>query len=334
MRADRLLSIMLNLQVHRRLTARELARKLEVSERTIHRDMEALSTAGVPVAAERGMGGGWMLMEGYRTNLTGLNEAETQTLFLLKPSQLLTDLGLSKASEAALIKLLAALPALSRHNAEYARQRIHVDVTGWSRTEEPVPHLHTLQEAIWQGRKIFFTYGQSAECIVERRADPLGLVAKGSVWYLVAAVEDELRSYRVSRIQTVSVLDETCARPHDFDLATYWEQSSRQFKANLPRYQATARVHPSIFPRLRYAGRFAHVEHANEPDEDGWIHVSLRFDVEEMACEYALSFGAQLEVLEPQALREKVVKMAQSVITFYANKVPAGEHQTDNQSAT
>jgi predicted DNA-binding transcriptional regulator YafY len=323
MRADRLLSIMLNLQVHRRLTARELARKLEVSERTIHRDMEALSTAGVPVTAERGAHGGWMLMEGYQTNLTGLNEAETQTLFLLKPSQLLSDLGLGKASEAALIKLLAALPALSRHNAEYARQRIHVDVTGWSRAEESVPHLHTLQEAIWRERKIFFTYGQSAECMVERLADPLGLVAKGSVWYLVAAVEDGICSYRVSRFQTVNVTDQPCARPQDFDLAAYWEQSSLRFKANLPRYQMRARVHPSIFPRLRYAGRFAHLEHASEPDADGWIPVSLRFDVEEMACEYALSFGAQLEVLEPAALRLKVLEMAERVISFYGHKVSA-----------
>lgn len=320
MRADRLLSIMLNLQVHRRLTARELARKLEVCERTIHRDMEALSTAGVPVVAERGTNGGWMLMEGYRTNLTGLNEAETQTLFLLKPSQLLADLGLNKASEAALIKLLAALPALSRHSAEYARQRIHVDVTGWNRASESVPHLHALQEAVWHERKILFTYGQSAECMVERLVDPLGLVAKGSVWYLVAAVEDEIRSYRVSKIQDVNVLDQPCIRPHDFDLAAHWEQSSQKFKANLPRYQATARVHPSIFPRLRYAGRFAHVEPMGRTDDDGWMHVSLRFDVEEMACEYALSFGAQLEVLEPLALREKVVQMASSVVDFYASR--------------
>jgi predicted DNA-binding transcriptional regulator YafY len=319
MRADRLLSIMLNLQVHRRLTARQLARRLEVSERTIHRDMDALTMAGVPVVAERGTGGGWALMEGYRTNLTGLNEAETQTLFLLKPSQLLADLGLNKASDAALIKLLAALPALSRHSVEYARQRIHVDVTNWSRSDESVPHLHTLQEAIWHERKLFFTYGESAECIVERPADPLGLVAKGSVWYLVAAVENEIRSYRVSRIRKVNVLEEPFVRPPDFDLASYWEQSSQRFKAHLPRYRMSARVHSSILPRLRYAGRFAHIEQTGHTDDEGWIHVSLRFDIEEMACEYALSFGALLEVLEPLALRRKVIEMAERVISFYAD---------------
>lgn len=323
MRADRLLSIMLNLQVHRRLTARELARRMEVSERTIHRDMEALSGAGVPVVAERGSGGGWMLMEGYRTNLTGLNETETQTLFLLKPSNLLEDLGLNKASDTALVKLLAALPALSRHSADYARQRIHVDVTGWSRTQESVPHLHTLQEAIWQERKIFFAYGQSEECTSERLADPLGLVAKGSVWYLVAVVENDLRSYRVSRIQNVRVTEQPCVRPKDFDLATHWQESSEKFKATLPRYQATMRVHPAVFPRLRFAGRFAHIEQTSQPDDEGWIRVTLRFDVEEMACEYALSFGSRLEVLEPVALREKVARWAQRVVDFYAHKTSA-----------
>ena len=197
-----------------------------------------------------------------------------------------------------------------------------MDVTGWSRAEESVPHLHTLQEAIWHERKLSFTYGESVECLAERLVNPLGLVAKGSVWYLVADAGQEIRSYRVSRIQSATILDERFARPTDFDLAAYWEQSARKFKAALPRYQARVRVHPSIFPRLRYGGRFAHVEHVGEADEKGWIPVTLRFDIEEMACEYALSFGAQLEVLEPPALRESVIRMAQSVVNFYANKTP------------
>lgn len=160
MRADRLLSILLVLQVNRRITARELAKRLEVSERTIHRDMESLSAAGIPVYAERGAGGGWSLIEEYRTNLTGLNEPEIQALFLSGPARLLTDLGLHKASEAALIKLLAALPAMYRREAEYARQRIYVDVTGWNRSEEAVPVLPALQEAIWQERRMELSYAR------------------------------------------------------------------------------------------------------------------------------------------------------------------------------
>src|SRR5258708_39010288 len=151
MRADRLVSILLLLQVNRRTTARELAKRLEVSERTIHRDMDALGSAGVPVTAERGSGGGWGLMEAYKTNLTGLNHAEIQALFLTKPPQLLSDLGLHQASEGALIKLLAALPAMSRRDAEYARQRIHIDTAGWGNTPVGAASRPGLQAGIWQG---------------------------------------------------------------------------------------------------------------------------------------------------------------------------------------
>jgi predicted DNA-binding transcriptional regulator YafY len=317
MRADRLLSIMLMLQVHQRVTARELARRLEVSERTIHRDMEALSMAGVPVFAERGSAGGWALVEEYRTNLTGLNKSEIQAMFLTRPARLLADLGLDKASDGAFIKLLAALPAMHRNEAECARQRIHVDTSGWGRAGEAIPFLPVIQEAIWQERKLRFIYNRGDCCDVERLVDPLGLVAKGSVWYLVAAVEGEARSYRVSRVQQAALTAEPCVRPKGFDLAQCWEQSAASFKAKLPSYQATVRVRREVFPRLGYAGRFARVGQAEAPDEDGWIRVSISFDVEEMACEYVLSFGAQMEALDPPSLREKVIEMAESVVAFY-----------------
>lgn len=321
MRADRLFSIVLLLQAHRQLTSRDLAGRLEVSARTIHRDMEALSGAGIPVVAERGTGGGWSLLGEYRTNLTGLNEAEIQSLFVTRPSRLLADLNLEKAAERALLKLLAALPSMYRRGAEYARQRIYVDVTGWNRAEESVPLLHVLQEAIWQERKVRMTYGRG-ECDApsERTVDPLGLVAKGSVWYFVATVEGDVRSYRVSRVLKVEVLDEPCVRPLDFDLAAFWEHSAAQFRAHLPQYRARVRVRQEIVARMPYAGRFARIEQTGQPDAEGWVEVSLRFDVEEMACEYALGFGAQLEVLEPLALREKVVEAAQRVIAFYTRK--------------
>lgn len=316
MRADRLLSILLLLQVHRRMTARELARRLEVSERTIHRDMEALGTAGIPVVSERGTRGGWSLLEAYRTNLTGLTEAETQALFLTQPSRLLTDLGLHKASEAALIKLLAALPAMHRRDAEYARQRIHVDPAGWRHSEEAIPYLSTLQEAIWQERKLHFTY-QREDTAVERVVDPLGLVAKGSIWYLVAAVEGQVRSYRVSRIQSARVSDQPCVRPLDFDLAAYWTQSSADFKATLPRYPVIVRMPLDVVPRVYHGSRFIRVEHVDPPDTDGWVRLHLLFELQEEACGYLLSFGNQVEILEPVALREQVIRLAESVSAFY-----------------
>jgi len=321
MRADRLLSIVLLLQAHHQMSSSLLAKRLEVSERTIHRDMEALSGAGIPVVAERGSAGGWSLLGEYRTNLTGLNEAEIQSLFVSQPPKLLADLRLQKASEGALLKLLAALPVMYRRGAERARQRIYVDSAGWSRHEEPVPLLPVLQDAIWSERKLRITYQRGPGCdAVERELDPLGLVAKGSAWYLVAGVSGELRSYRISRISNAEILDAACAVPADFDLAHHWEQSAAQFKSNLPNYLATFRVSPTVFPRLRFAGRFARVGEVVETDAEGWLIVKVGFDVEEIACEYALGFGANLEVVEPVSLREKVLEMAREVIGFYAEK--------------
>lgn len=320
MRADRLLSILLHLQVHQRLTARELAQRLEVSERTIYRDMDALSAAGIPVVAERGPEGGLGLLEEYRTNLTGLNETEIQALFLTRPARLLADLGLDRAAEAGLLKLLAALPSIHRQGAEYVRQRIHVDVTGWNRAEEVVPFLSTLQEAVFQERRLHLTYQRNDETVVERLVDPLGLVAKGSVWYLVAAVEGEVRTYRVSRVQAARVTAERCLRPLAFDLAAYWEQSAAQFKATLPHYHVTLRAAPEILPLLRYLVKQSRIERTDPPDEQGWTTLAIRFDVEREACHFALGFGPQVEVLEPVELRQKIIQQAKSMIDFYTQK--------------
>src|SRR5258708_7478916 len=225
MRADRLLSIMLLLQVHRRITAHELAKPLEISERRIYRDVEWLSSAGLPVTAERGTGGGLMLLETFRTNLTGLNATEIQTLFLGQPAHVLNDLGLHQASEAALIKLLAVLPSANRQSAEDVRQRIHVDITGWRADEERLEFLPLLQEAIGQEPRVALAY-QRGEQTVERQIGPLGLVAQGRIWYLIASVDGDIRTYRVSRIQHARLLDEACVRPPAFDLASYWQKSS------------------------------------------------------------------------------------------------------------
>jgi predicted DNA-binding transcriptional regulator YafY len=326
MRADRLLSILLLLQVHRRVTARELAERLEVSQRTIHRDMEALGAAGIPVVAERGLGGGWRLLEEYRTNLTGLNEAEIQALFLSGPPRLLADLGLDKASQAALIKLLAALPSANRRGAEGARQRIYVDAGGWGQPNEAVPFLPVIQEAVWQDRRLALAYRRNDGTLAEREVDPLGLVAKGSVWYLVAAVEGDIRTYRVARVQHAELIGEPCARPPDFDLAAYWQRSAVEFKANLPRYTATLRVHPAILGRVRQGGRYASVEREQPPDEHGWVVLDLQLEEEHHAAEYVLSFGARIEVVAPESLREKVIAAAREVVELYAG---AAEREPD-----
>jgi predicted DNA-binding transcriptional regulator YafY len=323
MRADRLLSIMLLLQTYRRMTAHDLADRLEVSERTIHRDMESLSAAGVPVVAERGIGGGWSLVGEYRTNLTGLNEAEIQALFLARSPRLLDDLGLGKAAEAAFIKLFAVVPPAMRRDAESASQRIYVDGAGWNQTEESVPLLPLLQEAVWRERKLRFKYQRGDDCEVERMVDPLGLVAKGGAWYLVAAIDGDIRNYRVSRVIEAEITDQSFVRPENFDLVAQWRQSAVEFKSRLPRYPVTVRAHPEAVNKMYIIGRFSRVESVappDEADEEGWRRVSICFQFEDDACECLLGFGDQIEVLEPGELREKLVDRARSVIEFYSRE--------------
>jgi predicted DNA-binding transcriptional regulator YafY len=310
MRADRLLSILLSLQVHHRVTARELAKRLEVSERTILRDMEVLSGSGVPVVAERGAGGGWSLLEEYQTKLTGLNAAEIQSLFLARPARLMADLGLKREAEAAFIKLQASLPAGSRRQAEFARQRILIDTNGWRDPAESIACLPVLLDALWQERQVKFSYRRVLCDASERVADPLGLVAKGSAWYLVARVDAEPRTYRVSRIAQAEILDKPSPRPTEFDLAGYWERSATEFREKLPRYHATFLVSAPAMRWVRYRG-WRLEEEAQEAER---FRVRLRFDVEEEAVQFALSLGGEAEIVEPRELRFKILAGALGVI--------------------
>ena len=183
---------------------------------------------------------------------------------------------------------------------------------------EEVPFLPTLQEALWRERKLHLSYQRSDEAIVERVVDPLGLVAKGRIWYLVAAVDGEPRTYRVSRVQGAQVTGEACVRPKDFDLAAYWERASADFIAALPRYPATVRVTSGLVSRIRSTWRYARVLHEGPPDAAGWVTLSVQFETEDEACIYVLGLGPQIEVLEPSELREKIVHLAQDLLALYA----------------
>ncbi len=310
MRADRLLSILLLLQVDRRVTARELAKRLEVSERTILRDMEALSGAGVPVVAERGAAGGWSLLEEYQTKLTGLSAAEIQSLFLARPARLMADLGLKREAEAAFIKLQASLPASSRQQAEFARERILIDTSGWRDPAESIAALPVLLDALWEERQVRFCYQRMGCEPTERVADPVGLVAKGSSWYLVGQVDGEARTYRVSRISDATILDQPGARPEAFDLAAYWERSAVEFRQKLPRFYATFLVTPAAMRWVRYRGWRLE----QEMPEGDRVRVRLRFDIEEEAVQFALSLGGEAEIVEPRELRSRVLEAARGVI--------------------
>jgi predicted DNA-binding transcriptional regulator YafY len=327
MRADRLVSIVLLLQSRERLTARQLARELEVSERTVLRDMDALSAAGIPVVADRGARGGWRLLEGYQTKLTGLKPAEIQSLFLARPARLIDDLGWKASADAALLKLEAALPRPARREAELARRRIHVDVRGWRDPAESISALPLLVEAIWRERRLSFTYAKPDCEPAPRVVDPLGLVAKGSTWYLVALVEGEPRTYRVSRISAPAVLEEASRAPAEFDLAAYWQQSAETFRKQLPRYDAVFLVEPPVLRWARYRG-WRLEEETLEGDR---VRIRIRFDIEEEAVQFGLSFGGAIEVVEPAELREAVVAGAREILARYS---AAGTARGDDRQAS
>ena len=318
MRADRLISIVLLLQANGRMTAETLASRLEVSQRTILRDMDALSSAGVPVIAERGTGGGWRLIDGYETKLTGLTPAEIRSLFLARPPALLAELGMKEAADAAWLKLRAALPSGVREQAEFVRQRLLIDSRNWRDPGESLSSLPLLLEALWSGQRLKFVYEKADGTSSERELDPLGLVARGNRWYLVASKGDEQRTYRVSRIRSAQILAERAARPTAFDLAAYWEASTNRFREHLPYYNATFLVTEHILPWACYRP-WRVLERAPAGER---YRVSLRFDAPEEARQFALGMGAELEVLEPPDLREYVIATAQAVAAAYAGSPP------------
>jgi predicted DNA-binding transcriptional regulator YafY len=313
MRAQRLLAILMQLQVHRRVTAKELARRLEVSERTILRDMDVLSHSGIPVVAERGAGGGWGLLEEYQTRLNGLTPQEIQSLFVARTSRLLADLGLGRTSDAAWTKLEAALPRSAREQASFVRQRMYIDPRGWRSAEHSAQSLPVLLDALWRDRKVRFVYERALGEAGERTVDPLGLVARGSTWYLIAKRDSEFRTYRVSRIRKTEALENPSERPHDFDLAAHYEQSAAEFREKLPQYRATFLANPCVLQWVRYRGW----RMEEEKPAGGRRQLRMRFDAEIEAIQFALSMGADVEIVEPDSLREKVRDAARAIVRLY-----------------
>lgn len=250
MRADRLLSILLLLQTHERMTARDLAAQLEVSERTIYRDFEALGMAGIPIYTERGPNGGCSLLDGYQTTLTGLTDVEVRALFLFSMASPLADLGLGKALNDALLKLSAALPAAARASTEQVRQRFHLDSTWWYHENDAAACLQTIQEAIWQDRKLCLVYSEDDGTCREQLVEPYGLVAKAGVWYLVARTGCAMDVLRVSRIHMVEQRAEQFQRITSFDLAAYWTEYCAELEAQHPQFSASLRIAPDELQTL------------------------------------------------------------------------------------
>lgn len=315
MRASRLLSLLLLLQARGRMTAPELAAELEVSIRTVYRDVEALSAAGVPVYADRGPAGGYQLLDGYRTRLTGLTAEEASSLFLAGLPGPAAELGLGEVAAAAELKLLAALPPEPRSHASRMRERFLLDVPGWYRSADDVPHLSDVADGVWERRPLRMTYRRWGRQVVDRVIHPYGLVLKGGSWYLVAAPPDgSPRTYRVSRILTVEQLPGRFLRPEDFDLAAFWRAYAKEFRERMYTAEAVIRLAPGQEDLLAYTMGSdvvaAALAAAGGPDPEGWRVLTVPVESLTHARWLLLRMGADVEVLEPAELR---VLMAEAV---------------------
>ncbi|WP_030714696.1 helix-turn-helix transcriptional regulator [Streptomyces sp. NRRL F-2580] len=317
MRADRLLSLLLLLQNRGRMTAPELAAELEVSLRTVYRDVEALGASGVPVLADRGPAGGYRLAEGYRTRLTGLTDAQAGSLFLAGAPGPAQELGLGADLAAAQLKLQAALPAALAGRARRIQDRFHLDAPAWFREADPVPYLAQIAQAVWDQRVLRAHY-RRWRGEVRRELHPLGLVLKAGIWYLVAEVDGggSVRTYRVARFLAVDTAEEEFERPAGFELAAYWEESTRRLGAVLHQQTAELRLSPRgqrLLPMQFGAAANRALAEAGPADADGWVRVLLPVESEAIAVGDLLRLGAEAEVLGPPELRRV---LAETVATL------------------
>ncbi|NOU78679.1 WYL domain-containing protein [Paenibacillus sp. LMG 31459] len=319
MRADRLLSILLLLQSRGKISSRELAQTLEVSERTIFRDMESLSISGIPVLAERGREGGWRLAEGYRTSLTGMKPKEIGALLLPADPAILQALGIQEEFSSAVRKLQAAGARQPATAFSLLNERIHIDGAGWHPSGETYPSLTALQEAIWEDRKVKISYMRGEERS-ERLISPFGLVAKRGVWYTVAETSGEMRTYRVSRISSAEVTDEYFSRPQDFNLTQYWEASTMAFKSALPRYPAQLLVKDNIMKDL-IQERYVSVLFQEPSPSPGWHSVEAEFNTPESACRIILSLSPGIRVTAPAELADNVAATLREAAALYEDNV-------------
>ncbi|MET8689371.1 WYL domain-containing protein [Streptomyces sp. NPDC004732] len=326
MRADRLLALLLLLQNRGGMSAPELAAELEVSVRTVYRDAEALAASGVPVYAERGPAGGFRLLDGYRTRLTGLTEGEADSLALAGMPGAAADLGLGAELATAQLKLAAALPAGLGERSRRIQERFHLDAAAWFRTADPAPLLDVVADAVWRQRVLRAHYRRWGGD-VRRELHPLGLVLKAGNWYLVASADGAdgadggARTYRVSRFLSATVAEEPSGRPDGFGLAAYWAEASRGLEARVLRGTARLRVSPAglrLLPAMFGAAGARAVDGAGGPDTDGWVEVDL--DVEELpvAVSDILRLGLEAEVLGPSDLRAEVVRSVTGLAQRYA----------------
>ncbi|MFI8787964.1 helix-turn-helix transcriptional regulator [Streptomyces sp. NPDC055105] len=324
MRAARLIKMVLLLQSRPSMTAGELARELEVSERTVTRDAQALSEAGVPVYADRGRAGGYRLIGGYRTRLTGLARGEAEALFLSGVPGALREMGLEDAASAARLKVSAALLPSLRDASRTAAQRFHLDAPGWFKEPRTPELLPAVADAVWDDRVVRARYRRDeAGAEVERELEPYGLVLKAGVWYLCARVAGggAHRVYRIDRFTGVEAGEERFVRDEEFDLPGFWEERAEQFARSILRAEIVLRLSPVGLRQLPYATEPVSVraarESAGEPDEEGWVTVTLPVESEDVAYGQLFALGPEAEVLAPAGLRARFADAARRTADRY-----------------
>jgi predicted DNA-binding transcriptional regulator YafY len=300
------------------VTAETLAQELEVSVRTIYRDMEALSVAGIPVYAERGPGGGCCLIDEYRTTLTGLTDEEARSLYMLDIPAPLEALGVGRQLKTALLKLYASLPAYRQNEAE-ASQRVYLDWAWWGQGEQAQPVLEVLYAAVWKGVMLKLTYLMFNGQQIEQEAAPLGLVSKAGMWYLVCQVGEKISSLRVVDLLEVKVLEQAFERPPGFNLPAYWQQFSRGLTEGFYHFEVQVMAVQMVLPHLQryfsyFPGRMAVL---GEPDEDGCIPLVLYYESFEVARAHLLGLGNSVKVLAPRALRLSLADFAVQTVSIY-----------------
>lgn len=313
MRSSRLVEVMLRLEGSRGTTAQQLADELGVSVRTVYRDVTALSAAGVPLWTESGPGGGIRLLDGWQSKLGGMTGEETSALMLLGVPSIAEDLGLRDVTAAAQSKLLGALPVPLRAGAQLWRDRLYVDAPGWFDGPREVGDLPVVASAVLEGRRLGIRYRKGNRSAA-RTLDPLGLVAKAGVWYLVAQHRRRTLSYRVSRISDATVLKQPVVRPGNFDLGAWWTASVAEFDRALLRFRCRVRLSPAAWRRLpRVVGVEAARVEPGPPDGDGWVTVDLLLEAEDVALDQLTALGGGVEVLEPQSLRESLRAVGEAI---------------------
>lgn len=321
MRASRLLRLLLLLQTRGHINAPELAAELEVSVRTIYRDVEALSAAGVPVYSQQGRGGGVRLLDGFRTRLTGLTSEEADAVLLTGLPEAAADLGLGTVLATAQLKVLAALPPEMRGRATRIAERVHVDAPGWFRRPDETPALATITDALWHDRTLEVGY-RRADREVSRLLDPLGLVLKAGTWYLVARSGSDIRSYRVGRIRSAVATDRSFSRPPGFQLAEHWAVAQDEFARSMLRVRARCRIAADRLDLLRLfldpAAAAEALASRSEPDDEGWVEVTVGAESYPVLLHGLLPMGEHVEVVEPAELRARMAETARAMAARYA----------------